>query len=152
MTVASIMHPDPLTLRADQTVGEAVRVVQEHRFRSMPVVEKDGTMIGQFGVHNLLAMIVPRVTTMRGGLRGIGFMHDDMDDLRRRVADEWDEPVRDHAQTEVNVVAPDAPLSQCVLALYNKQENLPVVDAKGKLIGILSYWDVIDKLVEGPGE
>lgn len=146
------MHIDPLTLRADLTVGEAVRTIQKHRFRSMPVVEDDGTMVGQFGVHNLLALIVPKVTTMRGGLHRIGFMHDDMDDLRRRVADEWDEPVREHAHTEVSVVAPDASLTQCVLALYSKQENLPVVDDDGKLVGVLSYWDVIDHLVEGPGE
>lgn len=151
MTVASIMMPNPLTMRADQTVGEAVKLLREHRFRSVPVLETDGRMLGQFSVHTILQLIMPKVATMRGmGMLRIGFLRDDMDDLRRRLSDEWDEPLRDHAKTEVDVILADTPMTQTLLSLYDRQENLPVVDESGKLIGILSYWDVIDHLVEGP--
>lgn len=152
MTVASIMHPDPLTLRADQTVGEAVRILREHRFRSVPVIESNGTMIGQFSVRTILSLLLPRVATLRGGLRRLSFMHDSMEDLRRRLSDNLDEPLRDHAHTNVECVGPDDPLSQTVLVLFEKQENLPVVNEVGKLVGILSYWDVVDHLVEGTNE
>ncbi len=152
MTVASIMHPDPLTLRADQTVGEAIRILREHRFRSVPVIESDGTMIGQFSVRTILSLLLPKVATLRGGLRRISFMHDSMEDLQRRLSDNLDEPLRDHAHTNVECVATDDPLSQTVLALFEKQENLPVINEVGKLVGILSYWDVVDHLVEGTNE
>ena len=149
MTVASIMKKNPLTLRADQTVGEAVQALQQHRFRSMPVIDAHGRMIGQFSVHTLLSLLMPKVSTMPGGLRRLGFLRDDLDDLQRRLSHSWDDPVRDHAQTAVDVTHPDSSLTQTVLALYSRQENIPVVDDDGRLVGILSYWDVIDQLVGG---
>lgn len=148
MSCASLMHPNPVTVRADQTVGETVGIMVQHTFRSVPVLSADGVLLGQFGIHAMLRMLVPRIATERMGLPHMPFVRDDLSDLQRRLRGFWDKPVGQYAEQEAAVVHPDTPLTKTVLALYHSHDNLPVVDrASGRLLGIISYWDVVRRLV-----
>lgn len=148
MSCASLMQPNPVTVRSDQTVGDAVQLLVTHSFRSVPVLGPDGTMLGQFGIHAMLRMLVPRIATERMGLPHMPFVRDDLGDLQRRLRGFWSKPVGDFAERDSAVVHPDTPLTKTILALYHSHDNLPVVDrASGKLLGIISYWDVVRRLV-----
>lgn len=148
MTCATIMHPNPVTVLASQTVGTAIGVLDKNTFRSVPVTDGSGRMIGQFGVHAVLRMLVPRIATMKMGLPHLPFVKDDLDDLKRRLRVFWDKPVGDYVDRDAYVVHLDTPLTKTVLALYHTHDNLPVVDrASGRLVGIISYWDVVRSLL-----
>lgn len=148
MTCASIMHPNPVTVRSTQTVGEAVGILEKNTFRSVPVTDAEGTLLGQFGVHGVLRMLVPRIATEKLGLPHLPFVKDDLDDLKRRLRGFLNKPVGDYVDREAFVVHPDTPLTKTVLALYHTHDNLPVVDRQtGKLVGIISYWDVVRRLI-----
>ncbi|MDA1260321.1 MAG: CBS domain-containing protein [Planctomycetota bacterium] len=129
-------------------MGEAIGILVARRFRSVPVVDDAGKMIGQFGVHALLRMMVPRIATERLGLPHLPFVQDDLEDLRRRLRRFWDKPVGEYAERDYFVVHPDTPLTKTVLSLYHTHDNLPVVDRKtGQLLGIISYWDIVQRLL-----
>lgn len=148
MACQSIMIPNPVTFAKEVTVGEAVGVLFERRFRSVPVVDAAGKLCGQFGVHAVMRMIVPRIATERLGLPHLPFVQDDMDDLKRRLRRFWDKPVGDYAEQDYFVVHPDTPLTKTVLSLYHTHDNLPVVEREtGKLLGIISYWDIVQRLI-----
>lgn len=148
MTCASIMRPNPVTVRATQTVGEAIGILEKNTFRSIPVTDAEGKMLGQFGVHGALRMLVPRIATEKMGLPDLAFVKDDLDDMWRRLGGFWDKPVGDYVDPETYLVHPDTPLTKTVLALYHTHDNLPVVDPEsGQLVGIISYWDVVRKLI-----
>jgi CBS domain-containing protein len=148
MSLASLMHPNPVTVRANQTVGEAVGVLVQHTFRSVPVLGPDGVMIGQFGLHAMLRMLVPRIATDPDGLTDLSFLRDDLPDLQRRLRGFWDKPVGQFAENDAPIVHLDTGLGEVVLALYRSHDSLPVVDrASGRLLGIVSYWDVVRRLV-----
>jgi len=148
MTCDSIMHPNPVTVQAAQTVGEAVGILEKNVFRSIPVTDAQGTLLGQFGVHGVLRMLVPRIATEKMGLPHLPFVKDDLDDLKRRLRGFWSKPVGDYMDRDAYVVHPDTPLTKTVLALYHTHDNLPVVDRQtGRLVGIISYWDVVRRLI-----
>jgi CBS domain-containing protein len=45
--------------------------------------------------------------------------------------------------TDVEPVPPDKPLVETLLILYRTKNSIPVVDPDtGKLLGMISYWDV----------
>ena len=46
MSVDSIMTPDPITIDADAPVAEAARVMLENKVGGIPVVSRDGTLVG----------------------------------------------------------------------------------------------------------
>lgn len=55
-------------------------------------------------------------------------------------------PVRDVMSREVHKVQPDAPLAQAVELLLDKvYRALPVVDSEGRMMGILTDGDLLDK-------
>jgi CBS domain-containing protein len=148
MTCASIMHPNPVTVRDTQTVGEAIEILERNTFRSIPVTDAAGTMLGQFGVHAALRMLVPRIATEPMGIPNLAFVKDDLDDMRRRLRGFWDKPVGDYVDKETYLVHPDTPLTKTVLALYHTHDNIPVVNPEtGQLVGIISYWDVVRRLI-----
>jgi CBS domain-containing membrane protein len=151
MTCAEIMTPDPITVRDDEPLSRAIEILRDNRFRSVPVVDANGVMLGQFGIHALLALIVPKAAMMNGGSLNFAFINDDFDDLQRRLVEERDQPVGRFAKKDAVVLHPDTALTHVVLNLYNCHNNLPVVERKtGKLVGIVSYWDIVGRLLEVP--
>lgn len=66
-----------VSVTPDQPVFEALELMQSHRFRALPVVEKDGTFRGVITGHRLLGQILPpqsaanRAREVRASLRNI---------------------------------------------------------------------------------
>jgi CBS domain-containing protein len=53
----------------------------------------------------------------------------------------------------IDVVGPDTPLLETVLILFRTRASLPVVDPdSGKLLGVISYWDLGEKILEQGNE
>ncbi|MHC4380398.1 MAG: CBS domain-containing protein, partial [Planctomycetota bacterium] len=102
MTCASIMTTELVTVSPDTTVGDTIRLLTERRFRSIPVVAASGKLLGQFGVQGVLGLAMPHVAGMglKGPMSDISFIHDDMSDLRRRLADNWNDPVGDYVNDD----------------------------------------------------
>lgn len=111
---------DPLTIRAHQTVGEAITMMRENRIGGIPVVDENYKLIG--------------IVTNR--------------DLR--FLTDFDLPV-DNVMTKENLVTTMNPDLQhaAEILLKNKIEKLPVIDANGKLVGLLTYKD-ITKVKDNP--
>ena len=53
-----------------------------------------------------------------------------------------------YAEAVGPVLHPDTAISQVVVHLTESRNNLPVVDeASGKLVGMVSYWDIIGRIL-----
>ena len=112
---------DPVKLDRLATVGDALRLMAEHRIGGIPVVDEADHLVG--------------IVTNR--------------DLRfeKRNA----RPVAEVMTSERIVTAkPDTTMGQAEEILQqHKIEKLPVVDANGKLVGLITYKDII-KLKQRP--
>lgn len=152
MTCSSIMRTNVTTVSADTTVGDTIAILVKNHFRSIPVVSDEGRLIGQFGVHTVLTLAVPAATQIAraGPMKDISFMADRFTDLQRRLAKVWDEPVRKYAYKATQSLNPSDSLTRTLQRLAQTQDNIAVVDPDTKiLVGIVSYWDVLDRLADG---
>ena len=146
------MTTDLVTVSSDTTVGDTIRLLTERRFRSIPIVDAAGNFIGQFGVQAVLGLAMPHVAGMglNGPMSDIQFVHDSMKDLRRRLSDNWNDPVSQYASTDYTVLKPEDDMTHVVQSLFQARGNMPVVDpGNNKLVGIVSYWDVLEHLFDG---
>jgi CBS domain-containing protein len=143
------MHADPITVTENVTVGETVKILAEKRFRSIPVVNGDGKMLGQFGVSNILKLAIPASASPEGGMSSANFMNDSIEDLQRRLADDWNKSVGDYCDNDTQTLAPEDSLTRTIMCIASgNQDNIPVVDPDSdNLVGIISYWDVLDHLL-----
>ncbi len=111
---------DPITIHKEQTVGDALALMKEHRIGGIPVVTPDGTLIG--------------IVTNR--------------DLRFQT--DMEKKIEAVMTSDKLITTMDPDLGQASkILLENKIEKLPVVDKNGKLVGLLTYRD-ITKLKDNP--
>ncbi len=104
---------DPITITANQVVGEAVALMRENKIGGIPVVDNGGRLIG----------IVTN--------RDLRFQTD----MEKRISEVMT------SENLVTTENPD-PAMASQLLLENKIEKLPVVDKEGKLVGLLTYKDI----------
>ncbi len=148
MTAATLMDPNPKVVHPDDSIISGIELVMKYRFRRLPVVDEEGVFKGVFGVNCLLRLALPKAVVMEDGLENIHFVRETLSDLRRRLQEVENEPISLCMRQESIQVAPDLPLLETLKTLYLTRASLPVVDPdSGKLLGIISYFDVGEKIM-----
>ena len=106
---------DPITLHPDHTIGDALRLMKDNKIGGIPVIDTNKMLVG----------IITN--------RDLRFEHD----KSRKVGE---------AMTKENLItAPegtDLTKAEKILQEY-KIEKLPVVSQDGKLIGLITYRDIL---------
>lgn len=122
-TARGLMTPDPLTAAPDDPVSDAVAKMSQAGVRHLPVVDGEGQLLGM-----LAAREVP---------------------FFQLEADTVDVRVGKVMSINVLTVEPDAPTSMLASAFTDwRLDAVPVVDSGGKLLGIISYIDLLNALVK----
>ena len=148
MTAESVMDPNPTVLRPTDTIKTAAEYIMEHRYRSLPVVDNNGLYLGVFGVNCLLKLVLPKAAVMEPGLENVGFIQDTLHDLHVRLSEMAGQPISVCMTTDITTVTPNTPLVETLLLLYRTRSSIPVVaPGTGKLVGMISYFDVGEKVL-----
>ena len=109
------MIVDPITLEVNATIGDALKLMKENKIGGIPIVDKTNKLVGILTNRDL------RFET----------------DRKRKVSE---------VMTKENlVIAPegtDLRKAEKILRQY-KIEKLPVVNKQGKLIGLITYRDIL---------
>lgn len=106
---------DPVTLLVDATIGDALKLMKENKIGGIPVIDNGGKLVG--------------ILTNR--------------DLRFET--DYKKKVKEVMTKENLVTAPegtDMKKAENILRRY-KIEKLPVVNKQGKLIGLITYRDIL---------
>jgi len=148
MSAASLMDPNPTVLKPTDIISTAAEYIMQHRYRSLPVVDEDGCYMGVFGVNCLLRLVLPRAAIMEQGLESVPFIHESLTDLHQRLREVENEPITICMRSEIETVPPDHPMVETLLILYRTKTSIPVVEPGScKLLGMVSYWDVGEKIL-----
>jgi IMP dehydrogenase len=109
---------DPVIISQDQTVGDALRLMKEYHIGGIPVTD---------GTRRLVGIVTNRDVRFQQNLSI---------------------PVRDVMTSEGLVTIPatrtDRDYAKQVLQQY-KVEKLPVVDAEGNIVGLITYKDILQE-------
>ena len=149
MQASAVMDPNPTTLKPTDSIERAAEFIMRFRYRNLPVVDENGCYLGMFGVNCLLKLVIPKAVLMEGGLKNVSFIHDSLRDLYERYDEARHHPISICMSHEISPVSPDTPLVETLLQLYQTRSSIPVVEQGScKLLGMISYWDVGQKILE----
>ncbi len=143
-----IMNPHPMTLRPTDTVATAADRILKHHLRHLPVVDEQGRYLGTFSVYSLLKLTLPKAVLDKHGLDNVSFVTESVEDLAQRLGKRRDEPVKNWLNIH-EVARPDTHAMEIMLLmLHGRTTSVPVVNkTDNRLEGIISFWDVLEKLV-----
>ena len=148
MNAASLMDPNPVFLRPEDCISTAAAFIMEKRYRSLPVIDEDRCFLGLFGVNCLLKQVLPKAALIDDGLTNVAFIHETLSDLHDRFREVEDKPISMCMHKDVLTLSPETPLIETLLTLYNQRAAIPIVeDGSCKLLGMISYWDVGEKIL-----
>ncbi|MBN8837245.1 MAG: IMP dehydrogenase [Sphingobacteriia bacterium] len=107
---------DPITLTADATIEDALRIMKENKIGGIPIVDAGNNLVG--------------ILTNRD-------LRFETNNLKKKV--------REVMTSEKLITAPegtDLKKAEKILQQY-KIEKLPVINKQGKLIGLITYRDIL---------
>jgi CBS domain-containing protein len=145
------MSAPPAVLKPTDTLLFGLRAIVQHRLPALPVVDDDQHYVGMLPRSRLIALAMPRLlshedeTHPMSHLLQVGFIQDTLAELQERIDAVANDPVSRHIDPDVPVLSPDTPLMNAMLYLHRQRNLLPVVE-NGKLIGIVSVWDVLARI------
>jgi len=131
MIIAEVMNRNVKTIRPDDTVMDAVKVMNENRIGSLVVIDGTGKLVGIITERTILAEVVAKNKNSKKT------------------------KVEDIMATEVVTVAPEMTLEEAADLMCEKNiKKLPVID-KGELVGIVTASDLVayeSKLIDKVGK
>jgi CBS-domain-containing membrane protein len=132
---AELMTADPAVIRASDRVSDAVQLFQALDVRHLPVIDDHRRLIGMLSDRDLRSLALPQL-----------------------VDSEWVGTIQTALDASVStlmngdVVCVDAETGADEIAellVENKIGAVPVIDADNRLIGIVSYVDLIRPIASG---
>jgi acetoin utilization protein AcuB len=127
MLVKDWMTKDPITITDDTSMMKAIHLMKQNRFRRLPVMH-EGRLVGIVSDRDLKEASPSKATTL------------DVHELYYLLAELL---VKDIMTRDPIIVSPNDTVEHAAqLMLENTISGLPVVDDKGRVVGILTQSDV----------
>lgn len=147
MHIEDVMSRDVVTVDVSTSLREVAALLTERRISGVPVVSGDGRVLGVVSEADILAK-------ERGGSNGrhgfLGFLREDRTlaelKLEARTAGEA-------MSAPAITIGPTRPVAEAAGVMIDQGVNrLPVVDAEGTLLGIVTRADLVKAFVRSDAE
>lgn len=125
-------------------IDDALRLIVRHEVRGLPVVDDEETVVGMVTDWDLL-----NLTDLSGDLERHHFPPlnqnwSAFNELKKRLEKNKGHRIDEIMDEEVTSVREDATLDLAArLLLDNRRRRMPVVDERGKLLGVVSRGDLL---------
>ena len=134
MFVRDRMSLPAVTITPDTPFQDALKLMHDHRFRRLPVVNKRGKLVGIVSERDLLYASPSPATSLN--VWEIAY-------LLSKIQ------VREIMTREVITTTSDTPIEDAAhLMADNKIGGLPVVDERSRVVGVISETDIFKTFVE----
>ncbi|ERN39966.1 putative transcriptional regulator, contains C-terminal CBS domain protein [Rubidibacter lacunae KORDI 51-2] len=147
-TVADFMTADPVVVNPETPIGEAIALLAQKKVGGLPVVDADGSLVGELSDGDLMwqasgvetppyVMLLDSVIYLQNPAR-----HD------REIHKALGSTVGDVMSDRLHCIAPDQPLFEAARQMHQKGvARLVVVDNK-RVVGVISRSDIIRSMAE----
>ena len=136
MLIKDWMTRDPVTINDDTSMIKAIHIINEHRFRRLPVMSA-GRLVGLVTDRDLKAASPSKATTL------------DVHEMYYLLAELQ---VKEIMSRDLITVSQDDTVEEAAqLMLEHTISGLPVVDAGGSLVGIITQSDILRALLHISG-
>ena len=133
MNITLWMHKNMITIAAEQLLQQAIELFEQHRFRHLPVVQ-EGKLVGMLTPADI-SRVLPSPLN-QDEVEETGYLIENT-----TVAAAMSAP-------PITISAAASLLDGVDLMRRNKIDSLPVVDAAGTPVGIISITDILEAFNE----
>ena len=138
MFVSDIMTRNPRTVSPDTHLEEVASIMCLYRIPALPVVDEEGKLVGNISEMDLLKNLLP---TMEDIIAGEAVM--EIKRMMPNYSSSMGKRVEEMMIKNPISVTPDMHvLKATAMMTSNRFRRIPVTDADGKLVGVMSLGDM----------
>lgn len=146
-TIAEVMTPNPVVVRPDTPLREAIQILAERHISGMPVVDDAGVVVGILSETDLMwqeAGITPPAYIML--LDSVIYLENPLQherDLHKALGQTVGEVMSHHPVT----IEATQFLTEAARLMHDRKiRRLPVLDQNSQVVGILTRGDIIREM------
>jgi len=144
--VSTAMHETVITVAPETPSQDVVGLLIDSGYKSLPVVDDDGQVVGIITDGDLLRLSGIQVRLSLQDSLGSAAMRQQFDDIATQAA-----TAADIMSSPVTCISADQPMREAAdLAVKQGLKRLPVVDAEDRLVGLVSRLDLLRLLDHKP--
>jgi len=151
-TVAEVMTPNPITVKVETPLREAIKILAEKGISGLPVVDDAGELIGIISETDLMwqqAGVTPPAYIMI--LDSVIYLKNPID-YERELHKALGQIVGEVMSKKPITISADKPLREAAKLMRDRKiHQLPVLDDSGELVGILTLNDIIREMAASQG-
>jgi CBS domain-containing protein len=143
-TVADVMSREPIVVRSETSLNEAIQILAERRISGLPVVDDAGKLVGIISETDLMWQetgVTPPAYIMF--LDSVIYLKNPATyerDLHKALG----QTVGEVMSKDPITISPEKTLTQAARVMHDKSvHRLPVLDESGQVIGILTRGDIV---------
>lgn len=143
-TVADVMSREPIVVRSETALNEAIQILAERRISGLPVVDDAGLLVGIISETDLMWQetgVTPPAYIMF--LDSVIYLQNPGTyerDLHKALGQTVGEVMSKNPIT----ISSDKSLKEAAKVMHDKKvHRLPVLDSEGQVIGILTRGDIV---------
>ena len=148
-SVAEVMTREPITVKAETPLREAIKILAEKRISGLPVVDDAGHLIGIISETDLMwqqAGVTPPAYFVI--FDSVIYLKNPVE-YERELHKALGQTVGEVMNEKPITISPDKPLREAAKIMRDRKiHRLPVVDDSEQIIGILSLSDIIRDMAQ----
>jgi len=145
MKVVEIMSKEVKSLSPDMTAREAFDIISGMEISGLPVIDKDGKLVGMFTEKDVLSHILPSYIEKVGR-----FVYEqNPKSTKKKITELGNIKVSQIMRKEVLKVNEDTTLCEVGrIMLTEKARRIPVVNKDGVVVGIVARCDILKAMAK----
>ena len=145
MLVKNIMAKNVITIKNTATYYEAAKILYQHKISGAPIVDDNGKLIGMITEKDLFKVQYPFYKSYYENPE----LYIDAEDRENKANEIKDDGIEKFFSHEITTVTPETLIMQAGAMLIAKGiHRMPVVDGKGKIVGIISRGDIFREVLK----
>jgi len=153
MKIKEIMTKKVITVSPEDNILKVLKILSRNSISGVPVLEND-KLVGIVTESDIIAKLDSRIQKIHFAsspdflliMAGIG---SGMDEIEREMKIMKKFRVEDFMKRDVFTAHPDDSVTEAARIMHKKKVNrIPVLDSKGKLVGIIARQDLVNALAK----
>jgi CBS-domain-containing membrane protein len=143
MKVKEIMEKDVVSVKTEDNVLDALRLLFKMEISGLPVVDANGKLVGMFTEKDVLSHLLPSYIEKVGRF----VYEENPKSIKKKFSGLNRLRVSEVMRKEVVTTRPDTTLCEVARVIITKKtRRVPVVDETGKMVGIVARCDILKAL------
>lgn len=147
--VKDIMVREVVTVRPETLLLDAAKLLGEHNFDGMPVVDAQNKLVGILTEYDLISKSSSvHLPTFQVVLQNLQVLHSDRSQFQKEIEEISSLMVKDVMNADPLTLLETATYEEAVAAFrdHHRVNPIPIIDAEKKVVGVVSRFDILKPL------